>query len=74
MISIYIIINKLENTTRWNIYNEIEKENIINYIDSLNNIEKKAFIIAMDHLGSSFDVLKSNGFINYLKKFEIQKK
>jgi len=68
MISIYDILNKLEETQRWKIYSEKEKENIINYIDSLNNIEKKACIIAIEHLGSSFDILKSNGFNNSIKK------
>jgi len=68
MISIYDILNKLEETERWKIYSEKDKENIINYIDSLNNIEKKACIIAIEHLGSSFDILKSNGFNNAMKK------
>lgn len=37
------------------------------YIDSLNTKEKKAYFIAKNHLGSSFDLIKSNGFIEWKK-------
>jgi hypothetical protein len=37
------------------------------YIESLNPKEKKAYHIAKDHLGSSFDLIKSNGFIEWKK-------
>ena len=37
------------------------------YIDSLNSKEKKAYFIAKNHLGSSFDLIKSNGFIEWKK-------
>lgn len=37
------------------------------YIDSLNAKEKKAYHIAKNHLGSSFDLIKSNGFIEWKK-------
>lgn len=43
---------------------EIEKE----YIVSLNEKEKKAYEIAKDHLGSTFHLVKSNGFIQWRKK------
>lgn len=38
------------------------------YINSLNSSEKKALIIARDHLGTSFDIEKSVGFLEYIKK------
>ena len=37
------------------------------YIDSLDSKEKKAYNIAKDHLGYSFDLIKSNGFIEWKK-------
>jgi hypothetical protein len=40
---------------------------IIEYISHLSNIEKKAYKIAHNHLGSSFNVVKSNGYNDWLK-------
>ena len=40
---------------------------IIEYITHLSNIEKKAYKIAYNHLGSSFNVVKSNGYNDWLK-------
>jgi hypothetical protein len=37
------------------------------YIESLDSKEKKAYSIAKSHLGSSFDLIKSNGFIEWKK-------
>lgn len=37
------------------------------YIESLDSKEKKAYYIAKSHLGSSFDLIKSNGFIEWKK-------
>lgn len=37
------------------------------YINSLNDKERKAFEIAKNHLGSSFHIIKSNGFIEWKK-------
>ena len=42
-------------------YSMEQKCEIIDYLNQLNDIEKKAYKIAMDHLGSSFHILKSNG-------------
>ena len=44
------------------------QEVIQQYIDSLNTFEKKAYQIAREHLGSSFDITKSIGFLNWIKK------
>lgn len=48
-------------------YDLITQELIINYIRNLNIIEKKAYSIGKIHLGSSFNILKSNGFLNWKK-------
>ena len=37
------------------------------YLAQLSPIEQKALAIAMEHLGSSFNILKSNGYIEWLK-------
>lgn len=38
------------------------------YIDTLTEKEHKAYEIAVSHLGSSFDLSKSNGFIKWKKE------
>lgn len=42
------------------------------YLKTLNPKEKKAYEIAKSHLGCSFDLAKSNGFLQWKKK-EIEK-
>ena len=37
------------------------------YLESLTPKEKKAYFIAKDHLGMSFDLEKSNGFLEWKK-------
>lgn len=43
------------------------KELVIEYVNQLTEIEQKAYKIAKDHLGSSFNVVKSNGYNDWLK-------
>lgn len=38
------------------------------YIDSLDKKERQAYEIAKSHLGSSFHMIKSNGFIEWKKR------
>lgn len=38
------------------------------YIAQLTPIEKKAYKIAIEHLGTSFNLKKSNGFCDWLKE------
>ena len=47
------------------------KEIINRYLASLNDIEKVAFKIAKEDLGSSFNIEKSIGFLNWLKKNKV---
>jgi transcriptional regulator CtsR len=42
--------------------------NVEEYIQSLNAQEKQALEIAKDHLGSSFNITKSIGFIKWKEK------
>jgi hypothetical protein len=39
-----------------------------NYMKNMNEREKKAYEIAMNHLKSSFSMMRSNGFKEYLEK------
>ena len=43
------------------------KANIVQYLSQLDAIEKKAYKIAKEHLGSSFNLVKSNGFCDWIK-------
>lgn len=45
-----------------------EKENLDKYINSLSEKERQAYEIAKDHLGSSFSLYKSRGYIEWKKK------
>jgi len=39
-----------------------KQEEMYNYLSQLNDPQKKAYIIAQNHLGTSFNVLRSNGY------------
>ena len=40
------------------------------YISTLSEKEYKAYLIAESHLGTSFDLVKSNGYLKWLKSRE----
>jgi hypothetical protein len=44
------------------------KANLLQYLNQLDPIERKAYKIAKEHLGSSFNVVKSNGFCDWLRE------
>ena len=50
--------------------NNCQKENelVKEYTAQLSEIQQKAFKIAQQHLGTSFHIIKSNGFIEWKKK------
>jgi len=43
-------------------------DDIQQYLSELSEIHKDAVKIAEDHLGSSFDIIKSNGFKEWLSR------
>jgi competence protein ComGC len=45
---------------------EIQK-NIYEYLKAMNELQKTAYLIAYNHLGSSFNILRSNGYIEWNK-------
>jgi len=51
-------------------YDEETKESVLQYLSQLNNLQKKAYLIAKEHLGSSFHLLKSNGYLEWQKERE----
>lgn len=69
-------MNKTNSTLELNIpipetINYLSDDNkilIIEYLKQLNEKEKIAYKIAFDHLGSSFNIIRSNGFQEWLKK------
>jgi hypothetical protein len=40
---------------------------IVQYLSQLDSIDKKAYKIAKEHLGSSFNIVKSNGYCDWKK-------
>jgi hypothetical protein len=50
---------------------ESEHEITTRYINEMSDKEKVAFNIASEHLGSSFNLIKSIGFQKWLKKNNI---
>lgn len=49
-------------------------DNIQVYIDQLSDQEKKTLKIAKEHLGTSFNIKKSIGYMEWLKKQTEEKK
>ena len=47
--------------------NETTNPKIMKYINQLSELEKKTLEIARDHLGTSFNIEKSIGFIQWLQ-------
>ena len=54
----------LDMSNRANVLHELEQE----YLASLSEKERMGYEIAKDHLGSTFHLQKSNGFIAWFKK------
>jgi hypothetical protein len=45
-----------------------KQSEIYNYLKNMDDMEKKAYLIAKQHLGSSFNICKSNGYKEWKKK------
>jgi len=46
------------------------RETVKSYFKSMSEMQKKSFLIAKDHLGTSFNIFKSNGFVSFEKQFQ----
>ncbi len=51
-------------------YDEKTQELIVIYLKQLDTIERQAYTIGKKHLGSSFNVIKSNGFYSFTKDWK----
>ena len=49
------------------IYSIEQQKEIFQYLSEMNEHEKKAYEIAFDHLVTSFNIYRSNGFISWKK-------
>lgn len=48
-------------------YNPDMQTSIYNYLCQLNTIQQKAYLIAKDHLGTSFNIVRSTGYQEWVK-------
>jgi len=48
-------------------YNEEDQKSIASYLKKFGPKEKKAFVIAKQHLGTSFHILRSTGYNEWKK-------
>ena len=46
---------------------------VAEYMEQLSDVERKACAIAKDHLGSSFNIVKSNGFNDWINEKKKEK-
>lgn len=51
----------------FNTYEPNVKKNIEDYLNQLNSHERQIYLIAHTHLKTSFNIVKSNGYISWLK-------
>jgi enolase len=51
-------------------YDLSKQQEIYDYLISLNELQKKSYLIAKTHLGTSFNIFKSNGFKEWKNKFK----
>lgn len=49
-------------------YSHEVQQTIYDYLQSLNQTQRKAYLIAKDHLGTSFHILRSTGYMDWKKK------
>jgi hypothetical protein len=49
-------------------YSKEKQTDIFNYLQQMDAHNRKAYIIAQDHLGTSFNIYKSNGYKEWFKK------
>jgi hypothetical protein len=63
-------INGCKLPRQFNNYDDATKEKVIKYLSQLTPIEVKAYKISVIHLKTSFNLLRSNGYNEWLKEQE----
>jgi len=48
-------------------YSEEKQKEVVEYLKSLDSCQRKAYLIAFDHLETSYNICKSNGFKEWKK-------
>ncbi len=61
---------KLPISPKISLLSEEDQTQIFNYLENLSETEKICYKIAYQHLGSSFDIVRSNGYSDWLKKMK----
>ena len=49
-------------------YSKEKQQEIFNYLQEMDDHNRKGYIIAQDHLGTSFNIQKSNGYKEWINK------
>jgi hypothetical protein len=62
-----IAMDNIDLPTNMTKYDENTQKLILEYLRNLSDVEMKAYKIAKAHLGSSFNLVKSNGFCDWIK-------
>jgi hypothetical protein len=52
------------------IYTPSQQQLIYNYLEQLDDTHKQTYLIAIEHLGTSFNVIKSNGYKEWINKMD----
>jgi hypothetical protein len=52
-------------------YSKEKQQAIFNYLEEMDEHNRKGYIIAQNHLGTSFNIYKSNGYKEWLKNKKI---
>ena len=52
-------------------YSDEKKREIFDYLNSMDEQHRKAYEIALNHLGSSFNIYRSNGFKEWKQSSKI---
>ena len=55
-------------------YSKEKQQNIFNYLQEMDDHNRKGYIIAQDHLGTSFNIYKSNGYKEWINEKNKKKK
>ena len=63
--SIIVSISETENLNNYSL--EI-RDSILKYLKQLDDKQQIAYFIAKEHLGTSFDIVKSIGYVDWKKK------
>lgn len=62
-----IMINGLPVPIQYYLLDPEKQKEIIEYLLSMDELQKKAYLIAKEHLGTSFNIFKSNGYVEWKK-------